>query len=61
MLKCDDWVESYGTIDEWSAFIGVLNDVVPEFELKTNSFLIEIQKHLLIVKTVLACPEEALP
>lgn len=33
--KCDDRVEAYGTVDELSAFIGVLHDALPDFEEET--------------------------
>lgn len=56
--KCDDRVEAYGTVDELSAFIGVLHDVLPEEEGERKTFLMEIQKHLLTVEAVLACPTE---
>lgn len=56
--KCDDRVEAYGTIDELSAFIGVLHDVLPEDEDEVKTILMEIQKQLLSVEAVLACPIE---
>ena len=56
--KNDSRVEAYGTVDELSAFIGVLHDVLPEAEIEVRSFLMVIQKHLLTVEAVLACPEE---
>lgn len=56
--KCDDRVEAYGTVDELSAFIGVLHDVLPEEEGERKTFLMEIQKLLLTVEAVLACPTE---
>lgn len=56
--KCDDRVEAYGTVDELSAFIGVLHDVLPDSEEGTKALLIEMQEHLLTVEAVLACPEE---
>lgn len=56
--KCDDRVEAYGTVDELSAFIGVLHDVLPDSEEKTKALLMEVQKHLLTVEAVLACPTE---
>ena len=58
ILKSDDRVEAYGTVDELSAFIGVLYDVLPDAETDTKSFLMEIQKYLMTVEAVLACPEE---
>ena len=56
--KCDERVEAYGTIDELSAFVGVLHDVLPVNEREVKAFLMEIQKHLLSVEAVFACPEE---
>lgn len=46
--KCDDRVEAYGTLDELSAFIGVLKDSGswPDGQL---SFLTEIQRNLQIL------------
>jgi cob(I)alamin adenosyltransferase len=58
VLKCDDRVEAYGTVDELSAFIGVLHDILPEDEGGQKAFLMEIQKSLLTVEAILACPEE---
>ena len=56
VLKSDDRVEAYGTVDELSAFIGVLHDVLEDEE--TKAFLMEVQKELLTVEAVLACEEE---
>lgn len=55
--KCDDRVEAYGTLDELSAFIGVLYDVLPHYEEGTKALLMEIQNHLLTIEAVFACPE----
>lgn len=46
--KCDDRVEAYGTIDELSAFIGVLKDSGSWTE-EQLSFLTEIQRNLQIL------------
>lgn len=46
--KCDDRVEAYGTLDELSAFIGVLKDSGTWTE-EQLSFLTEIQKNLQIL------------
>lgn len=56
VLKSDERVEAYGTVDELSAFIGVLHDVLEDEE--TKAFLMEVQKRLLTVEAVLACEEE---
>ena len=56
VLKSDDRVEAYGTVDELSAFIGVLHDMLEIEEIKV--FLMEVQKKLLTVEAVLACEEE---
>ena len=56
VLKCDDRVEAYGTVDELSAFIGVLYDTLPESATETKELLMEVQKHLLTVEAVFACP-----
>lgn len=56
--KCDDRVEAYGTVDELSAFIGVLFDLLPDSEQNIKSLLMTVQKHLLTVEAVLACPED---
>lgn len=58
VLKSDDRVEAYGTVDELSAFIGVLHDVLEDEE--TKAFLMEVQKKLLTVEAVLACEEEGI-
>lgn len=46
--KCDDRVEAYGTLDELSAFIGVLKDSGTWTE-EQLSFLTEIQRNLQIL------------
>lgn len=56
VLKSDVRVEAYGTVDELSAFIGVLYDVLGDEE--TKAFLMDVQKSLLTVEAVLACEEE---
>ena len=56
--KCEDRVEAYGTVDELSAFVGVLHDLLPDSEERVKALLMEIQKHLLIIEAVFACPEE---
>lgn len=56
--KCDDRVEAYGTVDELSAFIGVLYDTLSDAESETKGILMQIQKHLLTVEAVFACPTE---
>lgn len=58
VLKCDERVEAYGTVDELSAFIGVLYDTLCEAETGTKALLMEIQQQLLIVEAVFACPDE---
>ena len=58
VLKCDERVDAYGTVDELSAFIGVLHDSLPETESETKKDLMRVQKQLLVVEAVLACPEE---
>ena len=57
VLKCDDRVEAYGSVDELSAFIGVLYDSLPE-EDKTRPFLMQIQRDLLTIEAFFACPGE---
>ena len=46
--KSDERVEAYGTLDELSAFIGVLKDV-GKFSEETLSFLTDIQKNLQVI------------
>lgn len=58
VLKCDDRVEAYGTVDELSAFIAVLHDTIQDSEDNTKAFLMDIQKNLLTVEAIFACPEE---
>ena len=55
VLKCDDRVEAYGSVDELSAFIGVLYDSLPE-EDETRPFLMQIQRDLFTIEAVFACP-----
>ena len=57
VLKCDDRVEAYGSVDELSAFIGVLYDSLPA-EDKTRDFLMQIQRNLFTIEAVFACPGE---
>lgn len=56
VLKSDDRVDAYGTVDELSAFIGVLHDLLEDDE--TKAFLMGVQKTLLTVEAVFACEEE---
>lgn len=55
--KCDDRVEAYGTLDELSAFIGVLYDQCAGVENLQNT-LIHIQRNLFTIEAVLACSEK---
>lgn len=57
VLKCDDRVEAYGSVDELSAFIGVLYDSLPG-EDKTRTFLMQIQRNLFTMEAVFAFPGE---
>ena len=54
--KCDERVDAYGTLDELSAFIGVLHDMVSDTK-KYQDNLMQIQRHLFIIEAVLACPQ----
>lgn len=56
--KCDERVEAYGSLDELSAFIGVLYDLIPEAEVALKPDLLRIQKNLFSVEAVFACAEE---
>lgn len=58
--KCDDRVEAYGTVDELSAFVGVLHDSLPEAEAHTKALLMEMQKHFLTIEAVFACETEGM-
>ena len=60
VLKCEDQVEAYGTVDELSAFVGVLYDTLPETEVDTRVLLMEIQKHFLTIEAVFACETEGM-
>ena len=60
VLKCDDRVEAYGTLDELSAFIGVLYDTLSDEDAETRLFLMEIQKFLMTVEAVEACTEDGM-
>jgi len=57
VLKCDDRVEAYGSVDELSAFIGVLYDSLST-EDETRGFLMQIQRNLFTIEAVFACPGE---
>ena len=48
VLKCDDRVEAFGTLDELSAFIGVLKDS-GTWSIDQLSFLTEMQRNLQIL------------
>ena len=50
-------MEAYGSVDELSAFIGVLHDNLPA-EDKTRDFLMQIQRNLFTIEAVFACPGE---
>lgn len=56
--KCDDRVETYGTVDEFSSFIGVLHDSLLE-EDQTREFLMLIQRNLFTIEDVLASPGDS--
>lgn len=58
VLKSDDRVEAYGTVDELSAFIGALYDTIQEPEDSAKAFLMNIQKDLLTVEAIFACSED---
>ncbi len=58
VLKCDERVDAYGTVDELSAFMVGLHDSLPETESETKKELMRVQKQLFVVEAVLACPEE---
>ena len=55
--KYDDRVETYGTVDELSAFVGVLHDQedIPD---ETRQFLGQIQSHLFTMEAHFAVDEE---
>ena len=56
MLRCDKRVEVYDTVDELSALIVVLYDSLPAVESEIKDILMQIQKYLLKVEAVFACP-----
>lgn len=56
--KCDDRVEAYGSLDELSAFVGVLYDFLPDAEDDIKASLSRIQKNLFSIEAFLACAEE---
>lgn len=51
--KYHDKVEAYGTIDELNSHIGLISDMCDEKSLK--ELLLEIQKHLFIAESNVAC------
>ena len=58
MPKYDDRVEAYGTVDELSAFIGVLNDL-EGVSADIRSVLGEIQKKLFTLESHFALDKES--
>ena len=54
--KCDARVEAYGTLDELSAFVGVLHDQCAD-NAELQAKLMHIQRNLFTVEAVLACSE----
>jgi|SRR5690606_33623808 len=49
-------IESYGTIDELNSWLGLLRD--QDIETHFQSIIIDIQKNLFIIGSILATPEE---
>jgi cob(I)alamin adenosyltransferase len=56
VLKCDERVEAYGTVDELNSVIGMLRD---QKECKVyHAPLSAIQEHLFIAESLLACAKQ---
>lgn len=58
VLKCDDRVEAYGTVDELNAQIGVLAELLRENDVEGFNSLKEVQRNLFVVQTCLATEKE---
>ncbi len=58
VLKCDDRVEAYGTVDELNAHVGLLAELIRQEEPDYYSFLKQVQHDLFVVQTLLATEKE---
>lgn len=57
VYKCDDRIESYGTIDELISFVSLLNDQ-ENLDIDTNIILQTIKSTLMLCATRIACYDE---
>jgi cob(I)alamin adenosyltransferase len=58
VLKCDDRVEAYGTVDELNSHVGLLAELIRQDEPHYFDFLKQVQHNLFIVQTLLATEKE---
>jgi cob(I)alamin adenosyltransferase len=58
VLKCDDRVEAYGTVDELNSHVGLLAELIRQDDPKYYAFLKKVQRNLFIVQTLLATEKE---
>lgn len=58
VLKCDDRVEAYGTVDELNSQLGLLAEFIRQDESVYFNFLKQVQRNLFIVQTLLATEKE---
>lgn len=58
VLKCDDRVEAYGTVDELNSHVGLLAELIRQDEPEYYDFLKKVQRNLFIVQTLLATEKE---
>ncbi len=58
VLKCDDRVEAYGTVDELNAHVGLLAELIRQDDPEYYAFLKQVQHNLFIVQTLLATEKE---
>ncbi len=58
VLKCDDRVEAYGTVDELNSHVGLLAEQIRQEDAVHYDFLKKVQHNLFIVQTLLATEKE---
>lgn len=59
VLKCDDRVEAYGTVDELNAHVGLLAEMIKATDPAQYTCLKQVQDYLFIIQTLLATEETA--
>ncbi len=58
VLKCDDRVEAYGSVDELNSHVGLLAELIRQDDPEHYNFLKKVQHNLFVVQTALATEKE---